>query len=270
MMKNNKWTKEELDYLRNVYPHVGLEQSVQDLDRTKWAIESRVTNMGIKSQVHDKLVVESRAKSCIDLNYFEDMDTYNQGYILGFLLADGSMCSDCSWTKVEIHSKDREILDFIKEELEMTAKVTERSKRDLSSLTISTQKINKRLYELGMRPNKASFVQFPKFLTGENCLRGVVSGILDGDGSVSWNEIRSDTGTRRANPLRINFTSNSKDFLQGINETISYFTQINEKNIYGNKLFYYTKDAEKVANWTYQSNNFHLQRKHYLCKPFLH
>lgn len=261
-MRNRRWTNEEIEYLFNIYPKVGLYQTTKYLKRTKYSVESKTKRLGIKSKITAELRTKTRASTCIDLNYFDKLFKYNQGYIYGFIMADGCMHSNMAGTSIEIHKKDIDVLYFIKKELKSNQKIYLRKNRNTATITINTKIVNRRLYDIGITPRKSNTVKFPQEGNLE-FKRGVISGYFDGDGCAYFDH------RKKKNPLVLSFTSDSYLLLEKISLIVSENTNISKKNINQNKLQYYGNDAIKLAKWLYQDNRFHMKRKFKKIKKYL-
>ena len=58
----------------------------------------------------------------LDEKYFDKIDSQNKAYILGFIYADGSINKGC--LNITLSNKDVEILEFIKDELKYSGKIS--------------------------------------------------------------------------------------------------------------------------------------------------
>lgn len=247
-----RWTDSELDYLRNVYPKVGWKRASVELGRSGEAVMSMAKRHGITSLVHDKLKNQTRAANSVNLTYFDRMKGYEKGYVLGFLLADGSS-NGINAVTVEIRDYDVEVLEFISEQMKLTASITPRKKRPMVAVSIPTKRMNTRLRTLGVVPDKSAIVRFPDG-GDEEFNRGVVAGYFDGDGSVGW----------WAGEFGVNFSSNSRPMLESLSKIISEATGLGQNGVFGNKLSYKGGSAITVCEWMYEglsSGEFHMRRK---------
>lgn len=214
-----RWTDEDVEYLRSVYPLVGWREASVMLGRTGEAVMSKAKNMGIKSFVHDNLKNIARAYRSVDQHYFDDLSGYDKGYVLGFILADGSS-NGRNLVVVEVKRDDEDVLSFISQQLRLTSSIMYRKTRPTASISIPTTAMNEKLRTFGIVPNKSSTIEFP--VVGDiDFRRGVLCGYFDGDGSIG---IR---GRRRR--FFVNFTSNSSNFLESISCLITETVGIPKK-----------------------------------------
>lgn len=134
----------------------------------------------------------------VNENYFEKIDTRNKSYILGFLMADGSVHNRC-W-KMRLQLRDKLILDKIKEEVEYEGPIfqlppkqhidkrTGKVVNNNGSYVLSIVKVKmvQDLIKLGCVPNKTWLGRFP---TAEQVPREFLAdylrGYYDGDGHIT-------------------------------------------------------------------------------------
>lgn len=127
----------------------------------------------------------SRKKS-LNENYFDNIDTPNKAYILGWIISDGYVNKN----KLKFGLKDLEILEFIKNEMNSGHKISEvfiydnRTKKTYTqySLQICSKKISESLNKLGIHQSKSFTVGLPKM--PENLYSHLIRGIFDGDGYI--------------------------------------------------------------------------------------
>lgn len=136
----------------------------------------------------------------VNENYFEKIDTRNKSYILGFLMADGSV-HNRSW-RVKLQARDKIIIDKIKEEVEYDGqtfssppkqyinKRTGKTIKDTGSYALSIVKVKmvQDLIKLGCVPNKTWLGRFPtEEQVSKEFLADFIRGYWDGDGHIMKN-----------------------------------------------------------------------------------
>lgn len=139
-----------------------------------------------------------------DFNYFKNIDTANKAYVLGFILADGSISSKGN-LRVEVNEKDIEVLNFIQSEISpnqpLQKVVRERIKDSYKWISTTylfqckSKTFKSDLEQWGITPGKTYKRQFIPNLKSEY-LPDFIRGYFDGDGSVY----------KQSNNLRVNFT----------------------------------------------------------------
>lgn len=155
-------------------------------------------------RILEKHEVEKRtrgSRGIINENYFENIDTPEKAYLLGFIQADGSIRRDLS--QLTITQKDDEqwwILNMIRDFIQPDAK----------SLTIHNDKICSDLFNKGIVPRKTYedtedtinklWNSIPKKFKTD-----FLRGLLDGDGNIQW---FYQTETSKTQSCNIRFTGN--------------------------------------------------------------
>jgi LAGLIDADG-like domain len=131
---------------------------------------------------------------------FFDTWTPEMAYILGFISADGSVNNYT--LSIELHSKDIEILNFIKQHLCLETPITYR--KHYARVRFNSTTLVNRLNELNVIPAKSKIIRMPLVPTAY--LNDYIRGVFDGDGSV----------TTRRNSIEAKICSGSEKFLEDI------------------------------------------------------
>lgn len=127
----------------------------------------------------------SRSKS-LNENYFNNIDTPNKAYILGWIMSDGYVNN----YKLVFGLKDLEILEFIKSEMESGHKISEifvydkRTNKTYQQykLQITSKKISESLNKLGIHQSKSFTVGLPEIK--KNLYPHLIRGLFEGDGYI--------------------------------------------------------------------------------------
>lgn len=120
-------------------------------------------------------------------NYFEDITTPEQAYLLGVIISDGHVGKNKTLV-LRLNAKDIELLEKLNKYLESNFKIQvtdEFDKRtnktyNLCMLMIYRDKLADDLLKLGIGNNKSVEVKLPKIKP--NLIRDVLRGMVDGDG----------------------------------------------------------------------------------------
>ena len=210
----------------------------------------------------------NRQSICIynkDFDYFKNIDTSNKAYVLGFILADGSI-TDTGNLRVEVNEKDIEVLNFIKSEISPRQSLKrierERSKDNYkwTSITYLFQCKYKGfvndLEQWNIIPGKTYKKQTVPNINSEY-LPDFIRGYFDGDGSV-W---------LQNNNVRVNFTG-EYNLLEEISNLL--YKEAGFNKLYTPKQKEHQQDAvlticskynlKAFKNYIY-NNNFSLKRK---------
>lgn len=176
-------------------------------------------------------------------HYFDVIDTYSKAYIVGFIAADGSIVknprSNNYSLTITIKYEDKDVLEFIKQEIGNTHKLVEiirPSSFDRNKIihhiryAFSSKSIIDALFKLGIAPNKS--------LTMPNIISNIpykfrdafIIGYFDGDGSVTTRDglYKNDNNILcRDYSLYIQIRG-TKEFLSGVCKHLN----ISESHIY--------------------------------------
>ncbi len=126
--------------------------------------------------------IERRGTSYIaDYHYFDNIDTEDRAYFLGFIYADG--CFHKNSLKISIHKKDVDILEKLKIYMKSNHNIYISNKENTSTICITNRNWKTRLEKHGIVPNKTFKIQFPKL--SKELYRHFIRGYIDGDGSFT-------------------------------------------------------------------------------------
>lgn len=201
-----------------------------------------------------------------DLNYFKNIDTFDKAYILGFLMADGTITNK-GVVAFELSDKDIEILNYIKQQISPDSIIKKYDRKrsfkgytwdsNTSILYIKSKNYYTDLKKLGVLPNKTYLNQnIPNI--DSSLISHFIRGYFDGDGSI-W-ECRGH--------LRISFTGE----FNLLNELSSYLYKNNilskrcvviQKKLQHDAYFTFGSEIDKrnFFNFIYNKAPFFLTRK---------
>lgn len=199
-------------------------------------------------------------------NYFNEIDTENKAYILGFIFADGYVDQVNNRLSISIVEKDVEILNFINTELESNYNIYFKNwnnRQNVVTLTITSRQIVKDLVNVGCVQAKTFVTKFPNIR--EDLKRHFIRGYFDGDGYVSKTDNRIEiVGTEEL------LTEMATIFHKETGFTYSKLrTRHPERNNNIRILIYYGKNKfEAFSNFIYpNTESFGLERKKQkICK----
>lgn len=135
----------------------------------------------------------------VDQTYFENIDTRNKAYTLGFMYSDGNVQGDYSSWRITLKHDDKIILEKIKEDIKYegdlkfkNARAYKKRNGEMStsspqySLSVGRKKMCYDLFNLGCVPNKTWKLRFPtEKQVPKQFLADFCRGYWDGDGSIS-------------------------------------------------------------------------------------
>lgn len=207
----------------------------------------------------------------VNENYFDNINTQNKAYFLGFLFADGNNCIQKTTIRISLQEKDREILEKLRidigsnKPLRFISSEYKRNNgegydyKDKYALDVCNKHWCERLSELGCVPNKSLILKFPDYLS-DDMLPHFIRGYFDGDGSI----VNAKSGNHA-----INLTS-TKDFCTSVKNIVfnlfgidSYIYPASNKN--GITYVWALRkkhDIKIFLDWMYKDAELYLERKY--------
>ncbi|MDA2918558.1 hypothetical protein MYX76_03515 [Desulfobacterota bacterium AH_259_B03_O07] len=167
-------------------------------------------------------ILKKDRKHSLNENFFSTWSP-EMAYVLGWIYSDG--CID-NGDRIRMATKDKYILENIRELLKSTHKIGINKRTKVHQLELKSREIYSDLLGYGLHPNKSLSIEFPSVPSG--LLRHFVRGVFEGDGSV-W--IERFSSELRTPSLSTCFCSGSRKFLGGLNEAINKNTNLPLKNI---------------------------------------
>lgn len=201
-----------------------------------------------------------------DNTVFDNIDTEEKAYWLGFLMADGYVSKNSNTVELSLKGDDNNHLskynDFIKNTQSIKfGKIVNKGKEySRCRCAVTDNHFHNRLIELGCTPQKSLTLKFPdkNIFAEESLIRHFIRGYVDGDGCLSY------TKTGR---LTIEIIG-TKEFLEEIVSLYpSYFkkTLHKDKRRLSSNTYFITcscNNADKFASILYDKSNIYLDRKY--------
>lgn len=227
-------------------------------------IKSILKKEGVKIRTRteqNRITNQERGKK-INHQYFDNIDSNQKAWLLGFLAADGTVSSDRNRIKIGLSSIDRQILENIKLELESERDILDYETNNgfsISELCWSSENHKKQLAKYGIVPNKTyKEMHLPDFDFDKQL--SFILGYFDGDGCFK------DDGTT----CRFEICSYRPELLEDFAQILNSLCNSNKKVYKDNSrknyytLTYSTKDARKILDklYTLVPNNMFLLRKY--------
>lgn len=257
-MKQNRLTKDQKERLFEMYRTY--QYSYKDLAKYFNKSVSSIACLLNREGLKGKRIQNHARKYPINQTFFDEINSEEKAYFLGFLCADG--CNHKNSTKISMFLKesDKEILEIFKNLLQPTKPLTFLKKTtgsDQYGIQISNRKISNRLNELGCVPNKTFNLLFPnKNQVPKEYLKYYLRGFFDGDGWLGEKE-SSITATN-------DFCETLQKFLF---EEFSMESRIRSKGKIS-EICFSTKTTKFFTNWIYKDCTFFLKRKYQKYKKY--
>lgn len=261
-MKKREFTQEEKNDILNKYQN---EQWTQKRIGEYYSVSRTVIKRLLKE--FDVSLRKKTNKYCANYNIFEEIDSSEKAYWLGFLAADG-----CNYIRdknasiiLSIHQKDIEHLEKFKKFCETNAEIKMflqnwgfSNKTPMCKIVLNSVKMSKDLINKGIIPNKSLELKKPNI--NEEYYKPFILGYFDGDGSIYK--------TTQGNNYNISIQG-TKEILEWINDILNIGKL--EKRNNDNKNNYYircggTNKPYNILKQLYESCDIHLDRKYNIYK----
>lgn len=232
-------------------------------------IKSILIKNGIKirTRAEQNRIINQEKGLKVNHHYFDNIDSNEKAWLLGFLAADGNVSKNRNRIKIGLSSVDRPILEKIKIMIESERDILDYETNDgfkVSELSWSSKNHKKQLAKYGIVPNKTyKKMELPIFDFSKQL--SFILGYFDGNGCFK------DNGTTCC----LEICSYRPELLKDFARILSFLCS-NNKEVYKDKsrknyytLTYSTKDAKKILDEMYSLNDIFLLRKYYKYKKWL-
>ena len=161
--------------------------------------------------------------NCIE-NYFENIDTPNKAYLLGFITADGAIVNDI--LSIEVKEDDKEVLEFARKEINPFATLT--PSRGCIRVCFGAKQLAYDLRKYGIVQNKSKTINnVPVEYIPKNLLPFYFRGLIDGDGCIHKNG-------------KLSIYSGSENFIKNVQEILAKEANLSILKIYKGTTFFIT------------------------------
>ena len=213
-------------------------------------------------------------------DFFKEIKTEIQAYLLGFHAADGSINDERNTLRVKVTKTDSEIVDLFQEFISPNAYIRDvngfksiiREKevitKTANEISIASKILTSDLSDLGFGQNKTyNELHIPKIQ--EDLIRHFIRGYFDGDGSFIG-YVRKPNPSNREKNYRVskafNIDSKTKSILEDIQFYLNKFEiKVNINYIIRDDMYRLVTSSEsnikKLFELLYKDSNFYLKRK---------
>lgn len=212
-------------------------------------------NIHIRNRAEQNRISNAQRVSSVNNNYFSNITTVNQAWVLGFLAADGWIEQDRNRINIELSAVDKEILEKIKQELEIENGILEReTNKGFSIARLSwTSGVQKdKLAHYGIVPNKTYKEMHLPMFENEDLIYAFILGYFDGDGSISIDN----------NYCRFRICAYRPELLQDIYTFLGKHGSLNQNARGLWELSISTTYSVPLFKKLYSLNSLHLARKY--------
>lgn len=200
-------------------------------------------------------------------NYFDKINTPEKAYILGFLYADGNVCSKYNRIKLSLQDTDFDILEKIRLKMGIKKPLNfydrnskNKNHKNVYELVIYSKHMCQVLNELGCTDRKSLTLQFPNNIKDE-LMHYMILGYFDGGGHIH-------VGNQNGYGAHASFTS-SYDFCVGLQKYLQKKIDLECKVVHAptNELtgvLRITKQNEvkKLCDYMYKDASLYMERKY--------
>ena len=211
---------------------------------------------------------ESTNKYYANYDIFENIDSAEKAYWLGFLAADG-----CNYQReknasiiINIHQKDIEQLEKFKKFCNTNANIVTyqtsegySKNSEMCKIVLNSKKMSNDLIDKGIVPNKSLILKAPNI--NSNYFLPFILGYFDGDGSIGK--------TSQYNNYSMSIQG-TKELLEWINNVLEINLPLEKRNANEKNSYYIrcggTNKPYQILSKLYESCDIHLDRKYQIYK----
>ena len=170
-----------------------------------------------------------------------------------------------TYQSIEIHEKDKELLEQFKKDLNLNSKISIRRRKNTTvcCIRVNSKHLCETLAEYGIVPNKTKITKhLPKI--DNQLLPHFLRGLIDGDGWISI-----DRSGRYHIGFVSNYSSTCEDFLRYCNSVLNTELSIKVTNKNPTPCIQIQSQpvVKQLATALYKDNNICLSRKYRLVEP---
>lgn len=206
---------------------------------------------------NNNVVIDRRLqKNDVDNSVFENIDTEEKAYWLGFMYADGYVISNSNTIGLGLAELDVDHLEKFKSFIKYKGNIRRRERYKSVSIEFRDFKMKDDLIKKGCIPNKSLILKFPnEDILPPSLHRHFIRGYFDGDGCICNTErtLCVDLiGTYDFLEKVCDISNISKDRIYKLNKNSKNF-----RIVLGGK-----NDILNFINYIYKNSNIFLERKH--------
>ena len=204
---------------------------------------------------------ERKYKYTLNHEYFDQIDSHNKAYVLGFILADGCVSGENVRyaLKVGLNPKDKCVLDFIQKELNNNSPYYYNKSNNSLCLNINSKHLVSSLMKVGIKPAKTYLTDIPKI--PEEYKFSFFLGIFDGDGCI-FTKYRQK-GKYVSFDSKFTITGKHYQYIKNIKDMTGIeYGKIYKVDEYHVWAITNSKEILDVYNKIYGKTDFYLERKH--------
>lgn len=267
MIKHAPWTEEEIKILKKIFPLS--KYTLKDISkllptRTVCAITEKAYKLNLKTER------KKTRKYKINEHYFDQIDTEEKSYWLGFIMADG--CVHKNTLSIGLQSGDKGHIEKFRNSIGSTHKINTRLNKDgysksgtySSRICVSNKYMVNVLKKIGIMERKTYYAK-PLNCIPEEFEKDFWRGMIDGDGHISIHKrFRKESGNMTDNFVYLNLTG-TKDICQGFKNFCNKYIQTNAKIRKSEGCYNFSlahNNAFQITKILYENSTMYLDRKY--------
>ena len=232
----------------------------------KYGVRRQSISKWLKDLGYEVINYQNRCR--MDETIFDNIDTEEKAYWLGFLYADGNISTVGNRLEMNLSSKDLDHMlkfkRFLKLESEIRIEDNRGEGKEVCRLSIRNKHVWQQLNDKGCVPCKSLILKFPdkSIFKTENLIYDFIRGYCDGDGSLGM-YMKENTENHKC---WMSFVG-TEDFLNGIQDFLQIKGTIRNKTCtnWQNKAYdlkYGGVKARQVARLLYENSSIYMDRKY--------
>ena len=171
--------KVEIDDIPNIiYSYQENHMSARQIAKQYSVTGNVITRILIQNGIK----IRRRYKQEFDEHYFDDINTSNKAYLLGFIYADGCVEKN-NVLSIVLHEKDIEVLKMFQSELNATNPIRNVKSKPHVRIDFCSKHLCDILKSIGCIHNKTLKLCFPNI--SQDFKYDFIRGFMDGDGCIS-------------------------------------------------------------------------------------
>ena len=266
MSKLKEWSEEDVESIVSKYMNGDSAISIaKQFNVSPTPIYKLLKNRNIKIRT----ISEASRKYSLNEQYFEEINSPNKAYFLGFLFADGYNDEKRNSIEVSCSEKDEELILKLNKEIESNKPIQYFKIKDKKYCRISwcSEKISRDLCNIGCKQAKTFKITYPKI--DKLFEKDFIRGYFDGDGCISYSYVKKDNYFGNIFNGVITFVGTElfclhlKDILLKeiyVNSSILCRHPLNKNNIRTLQISG-NNQVRRLADWMYADSDLFLKRK---------
>ena len=249
-----------------------MRQIEKDYGVTRQSVATYLEKIGIKTTKGNH-----HRKYTHQYDFFENIDTEEKAYWLGFMFADGYIVDYSNKHGedkfgITLHSKDKETLKQFKKSLRSTNPITDVSSngRQLHRILMSSQKTVDDLISHGCVKQK-SLILKPPIGVPKKLTHHFIRGFFDGDGSIFWNKSEFEKHNTWFTPSFNICITSTKEMIEWIINQVGV-GKISKEERRAKTWYYRQSGNDKVkqfCDYIYKDATIFMERKYQLYQELL-